>query len=82
MIGHMKVVQRIISHAPRQYGLSQQHKHLPEVQYLWVLVKRHFMPIVDDYYSGMEVTWLRIHSRLCRNQPVLGIMQQALETHF
>ena len=43
--------------APRQYGLSQTHKHLPEMskvcglQYLPV-----FCPIVAPYYAGMEVT--------------------------
>ena len=29
------------------------------------LVKPYFIPIVDDYYSGMEVT-VGIHSRLCQ----------------
>ena len=43
--------------APRQYGLSQMHKHLPEMakvcglQYLPV-----FCPVVAPYYAGMEVT--------------------------
>ena len=43
--------------APRQYGLSQQHKHLPEMQAVTGL--KHapvFCPIVADFYSGMEVT--------------------------
>ena len=44
-------------YAPRQYGLSQQHKHLPEVQHVCGLSEAPiFIPIVDDYYSGMEVT--------------------------
>ena len=30
-------------YAPRQYGLSQQHKHLPEVQHVVVLVKHLFL---------------------------------------
>ena len=43
--------------APRQYGLSQTHKHLPEMakvcglQYMPV-----FCPVVAPYYAGMEVT--------------------------
>jgi N-acetyl-gamma-glutamyl-phosphate reductase len=42
--------------APRQYALTQKHKHLPEMQALTGL--KHapvFCPIVADYYSGMEV---------------------------
>ena len=43
--------------APRQYGLSQTHKHLPEMQALCGLSKAPlFSPIVADYYAGMEVT--------------------------
>ncbi len=43
--------------APRQYGLSQAHKHLPEMAAMCGLAHAPaFMPIVADYYSGMEVT--------------------------
>ena len=43
--------------APRQYGLSQSHKHLPEMQALCGLdTAPLFSPIVADYYAGMEVT--------------------------
>ena len=43
--------------APRQYGLSQQHKHLPEMAAVCGLtVSPVFCPIVADFYSGMEVT--------------------------
>ena len=43
--------------APRQYGISQKHKHLPEMQKLCGLVHAPvFCPIVCDYYAGMEVT--------------------------
>ena len=42
--------------APRQYGLTQQHKHLKEMVKLCGLVSSPvFCPIVADYYSGMEV---------------------------
>ena len=43
--------------APRQYGLTQQHKHLKEMAAVCGL--RHapaFSPIVADFYSGMEVS--------------------------
>lgn len=43
--------------APRQYGLSQQHKHLKEMAALCSLNNAPaFCPIVADFYSGMEVT--------------------------
>lgn len=43
--------------APRQYGLSQSHKHLPEmVKICGLEVPPVFCPIVGDFYAGMEVT--------------------------
>lgn len=43
--------------SPRQYALSQQHKHLPEMQAVSGLkYKPMFNPIVCDYYSGMVVS--------------------------
>lgn len=44
-------------YSPRQYALSQHHKHLPEMQKVCGLkYPPIFNPIVDDYYSGMVVT--------------------------
>lgn len=43
--------------APRQYGLAQKHKHLPEMKAITGLEKEPiFCPIVSDFYSGMVVT--------------------------
>ena len=43
--------------SPRQYGLTQQHKHLKEMVKLCALETAPvFCPIVADYYSGMAVT--------------------------
>lgn len=43
--------------APRQYGLTQQHKHLKEmVKICGLETAPVFCPIVADYYSGMCVT--------------------------
>ena len=43
--------------APRQYGLSQQHKHLKEMQTISGLESAPaFCPVVANYYSGMELT--------------------------
>ena len=43
--------------APRMYGLTQKHKHLPEMAAVCGLCKDPiFCPIVAPYYAGMEVT--------------------------
>lgn len=43
--------------APRQYGISQNHKHLKEMVEITGLKTRPiFCPIVAPFYSGMEVT--------------------------
>lgn len=43
--------------APRQYGITQQHKHLKEMTKMCSLANPPvFCPIVADFYSGMEVT--------------------------
>ncbi len=43
--------------APRQYGIGQMHKHLPEMTAITGLKNPPvFCPIVGDFYSGMEVT--------------------------
>ena len=43
--------------APRQYGLTQGHKHLPEMGKICGLENAPlFCPILGDFYSGMEVT--------------------------
>ncbi len=43
--------------APRQYGLTQNHKHLREMMAITGLSEFPvFTPIVDDYYSGMATT--------------------------
>lgn len=43
--------------APRQYGISQQHKHLKEMMAIAKIDKAPcFSPIVSDFYSGMLVT--------------------------
>ena len=42
--------------APRTYGLSQSHKHLPEmVKVCGLSVAPAFSPVVSSYYAGMEV---------------------------
>lgn len=43
--------------APRQYGIAQKHKHLPEMTAVCGLeTQPMFSPVVADFYSGMTVT--------------------------
>lgn len=47
----------VLLDAPRQYGLTQQHKHLPEMKAVTGLENDPiFCPIVASFYSGMAVT--------------------------
>ncbi len=47
----------VLLDAPRQYALGQAHKHLPEMAaYTGLESPPVFLPIVGDFYSGMEVT--------------------------
>ena len=44
--------------APREYALTQQHKHLKEMKAITGLTREPlFSPIVADYYSGMVVSF-------------------------
>lgn len=46
----------VLLEAPRLYGVSQTHKHLPEMRVVCALEHEPvFCPIVAPYYSGMEV---------------------------
>lgn len=57
MIAEYDAAQRdVLLDAPRVYGLSQSHKHLPEMQkYCGLNVPPVFCPTVASYYAGMEV---------------------------
>ncbi len=60
--------------APRQYGLTQQHKHLKEMVKISKIANAPaFCPIVADYYSGMLVTVPVFKSQLCGNATVEDI---------
>ena len=60
--------------APRQYGITQQHKHLKEMKAITGLVQEPiFCPIVSDFYSGMEVTVPLFASQLAAGKTVEDI---------
>ena len=58
MIAEYEAKERsVLMDAPRQYGLTQNHKHVPEMRKMCGLsVSPIFCPIVAPYYAGMEVT--------------------------
>ncbi len=54
--------------SPRQYGLTQHHKHLPEMKAMTGISHMPvFIPIVADYYSGMLST-VSLHGRLIKDK--------------
>ena len=60
--------------APRQYGLTQTHKHLREMQAITGLTSAPlFLPIVADFYSGMEVSVPLFADQLCKGKTVADI---------
>ena len=68
--------------APRPYGLTQTHKHLPEMTHVPGLqVQPIFAPIVADFYSGMEVTVPLFGSQLNCAHPVEEVTA-CLKAHY
>ncbi len=57
MIAQYEGEEDVLLTAPRQYGLTQSHKHLKEMQAITgVNTAPIFCPIVSNFYSGMAVT--------------------------
>ncbi len=68
--------------APRIYGLSQQHKHLKEMQAITGLEKPPiFSPIVADYYSGMLVS-LPLFGEMLKGAPSMKTVWELLAEHY
>lgn len=68
--------------APLHYALSQQHKHLKEMQAVSGLdFAPVFSPIVDDYYSGMTVS-VPIFMRLLKKPMTLPELLGTYKAHY
>ena len=68
--------------APRQYGVSQKHKHLKEIVSICGLTQEPvFSPIVDKYYAGMEVS-VPIITSLLKGKPTLQDIWQVYADHY
>lgn len=68
--------------SPRQYALSQQHKHLPEMQAVSGLkYKPMFNPMVCDYFSGMVVS-VPLQSRTLSNPVTAEQVHEMYRKHY
>ena len=68
--------------APREYALSQMHKHLPKMKVITGLDREPvFMPIVDDYYCGM-IVMLPIHTQLMAKKTGPEELRDLLAEHY
>lgn len=68
--------------SPRQYGLTQSHKHLPEMQAVASLAQPPiFAPIVADFPQGMEVS-VPLYSALLNGKPTPADIHAALSAHY
>ena len=68
--------------SPRQYGLTQNHKHLKEITEICSLdMKPIFSPIVADFYSGMVVT-VPLFSHLLKGNPTVADLHKLFTEHY
>lgn len=69
-------------YSPRQYALSQAHKHLKEMKAICGLnYKPMFNPIVDDYFSGMVVS-VPLITRTLAKKVTLSDVWNAMTEHY
>ena len=68
--------------SPGIYGLSLQHKHIPEMKKICGLEYAPvFMPVVDDYYKGMATT-IMLHNRALNGQPSAAEICERLQEYY
>ena len=68
--------------SPRQYALTQQHKHLPEMTKICGLAyEPTFNPLICDYYCGMVVS-LPLHTRLLSKKYSPADIRNALSEYY
>lgn len=68
--------------SPRQYGLTQKHKHLKEMTAITgIEFAPIFNPIVADYYSGMLVT-IPVYTRLLNKKISPEELQKELTSYY
>lgn len=68
--------------SPGIYGLTLQHKHIPEMKKVCQLASSPvFMPVVDDYYKGMATT-VMLQNRLLNGTPSAKEICERLQEYY
>ncbi|MBO8449613.1 MAG: N-acetyl-gamma-glutamyl-phosphate reductase [Spirochaetes bacterium] len=68
--------------APRQYALTQRHKHLPEMRMIAGLAfDPVFNPYICDFFCGMAVT-VPLHTRLLAKSVTAENIREILAAHY
>lgn len=83
MIAQYETDKRDVSYeSPRQYGLDQNHKHLPEmIAVTGIKYAPAFYPIVAGYFSGMLVT-ISLHKRFLKRRSSAEEIQQMVSEYY
>lgn len=67
---------------PRQYALTQRHKHLPEIKHVCGLSRTPMLnPVVCDYYEGMLLT-VPLHLHLLSKNVTARDIREILCKHY
>ena len=68
--------------SPRQYGVTQHHKHLKEMKAIpGLALEPIFAPIVSDYYSGMVVS-VPLYNHLLKAPQTVESMKQYFKEYY
>ena len=68
--------------APREYALTQNHKHLKEMQAITGLARMPlFSPLICDYYSGMVVT-LQFYADMLNGNPTPEKVHELFASYY
>lgn len=68
--------------SPGQYGLGQEHKHLPEMVMMTGLSNAPcFCPVVSDFYSGMVMT-VPLHTSMLKNGTGVNDVKSTLHMRY
>ncbi|MBQ9742781.1 MAG: N-acetyl-gamma-glutamyl-phosphate reductase [Ruminococcus sp.] len=68
--------------SPRQYGVAQMHKHIPEMTAITgISMSPVFSPVVADFYSGMQVT-VPLHSSMLLAGNTIENIKEAYRTKY
>ncbi|MBN7772152.1 N-acetyl-gamma-glutamyl-phosphate reductase [Clostridium aminobutyricum] len=68
--------------SPRQYGLTQQHKHLKEMKAMTgIEFNPIFTPVINDFYNGMLVT-VPIHTRFLKTKASAADIHKLFKNYY